>query len=182
MYTPVENRIGIQPIANSNAALPSTYQTGQSQFFGQAHPLGTKVKAYDPVYGEGEFIYLLGVASTVVGSLVTWNGNSSGTPTYQTTLAPSTANLDQPLAIAMSANVAGQFGWYQIDGNAVIATNGTLAAGPGPVYLAGSGQVTSTQANGKQVLNAINVTATGTPSAGLAVVEIHYPAAQGQTV
>ncbi len=181
-FTPIENRVGIQPIAQTNAALPSQYQTGQSQFFGQSHPLGTIIRAYDPVYGEGEFIYLLGVASTVVGSVVTWNGNTTGTPTYQTALAPATANLDQPLAVAMSANVAGQFGWYQISGNAVVATNGTLAAGPGPVYLAGSGQVTSTQANGKQVMNAQNVTATGTPSAGLAVVEIQRPYAQGQTV
>jgi hypothetical protein len=77
---------------------------------------------------------------------VTWNGNSTGTPTFQTTLAPSTANLAQPLAVAMGANVAGQYGWYQISGQAVVATNGTLAAGPAPVYLAGSGQVTSTGA------------------------------------
>lgn len=168
MYTPVENRLGIQPIAVSSAV--------------QNHPLGTKVKAYDPVYGEGEFIYLLGVVGTIVGSLVTWGGQSAGTPTLQTALAPSTANLDQPVAVAMSANVAGQFGWYQIDGNAVIATNGTLAAGPAPVYLAGTGQVTSTQAAGKQVVNAVNVTATGTPAANQAVVEIHYPFAQGQIV
>lgn len=167
-FTPLETRAGIQPIAVSSA--------------NQNHPLGTIIRAYDPTYGEGEFIYLLGVAATVVGSVVTWGGQSSGTPTFQTALAPSTANLDQPLAVAMSANVAGQYGWYQIGGNAVVATNGTLAAGPGPVYLAGSGQVTSTQANGKQVLNAVNVTATGTPAAGQAVVEINRPCAQGQIV
>jgi hypothetical protein len=142
-------------------------------------PLGTIVTAVDPTYGVGEFILLKGVASTVVGSVVTYNGNSSGTPTFQTTLAPSTANLAQPLAVAMSANVANQYGWYQISGQAVVATNGTLAAGPGPVYLAGSGQVTSTAAAGKQVLNAINVTATGTPAANQAVVEINRPFAQG---
>lgn len=144
--------------------------------------LGLIATAIDPVYGAGQFIYLLGVVSTVVGSVVTWDGASTGTPTYQTALAPSTAGLDQPLAVAMSANVAGQYGWYQIQGHAVMATNGTLAAGPGPVYLAGSGQVTSTQANGKQVLNARNDTATGTPSAGLAVVQINFPTAQGQAV
>jgi len=165
MFTPVENRLGIQAIANSSST--------------QQHPLGTIVKAYDPTYGEGEFIYLLGVAATVVGSVVTYNGQSSGTPTFQTALAPATANLDQPLAVAMSANLAGQYGWYQISGAAVMATNGTLAAGPAPVYLAGGGQVTSTAAAGKQVLNAQNVTATGTPAAGQAVVEINRPAAQG---
>lgn len=141
--------------------------------------LGSIAKAYDPTYGEGEFIYLVGVASTVVGSVVTYNGNTSGKPTWQTTLAPATANLGQPLAVAMSANVAGQFGWYQIAGNAVVATNGTLVAGPGKVYLAGSGQVSSSAVAGEEVVNAVNVTATGTPSAGLAVVEINRPFAQG---
>lgn len=166
-FTPTDNRLGVQPIATTSTA--------------QMHPLGTKVRAYDPTYGEAEFIYLLGVANTVVGSVVTWGGNSSGTPSFQTALAPSTANLAQPLAVAMSANVAGQYGWYQLEGQAVVATNGTLTAGS-PVYLAGSGQLTSTQANGKQVLNAVSVTATGTPAAGQAVVEIDRPFAQGQIV
>jgi hypothetical protein len=174
-YVFVDDGVGRPPIASTKTSF-----TGA----GRSTPwkLGDIVTAVDPTYGVGEFIYLLGVASTVVGSLVTWSGNSSGTPTYQTALAPSTAGLDQPVAVAMSANVANQYGWYQISGNAVVATNGTLAAGPGPVYLAGSGQVTSTQANGKQVMNAQNVTATGTPSAGLAVVAINRPFAQGQIV
>lgn len=175
-YTIMDSAVG-------RSLINSTKATGGTTA-GRSTPwkLGDIVTAVDPTYGVGEFIYLLGVASTVVGSLVTYNGNATGTPTYQTTLAPSTAGLAQPVAVAMAANVASQYGWYQIAGNAVIATNGTLAAGPGPIYLAGSGQVTSTQANGKQVLNAQNVTATGTPSAGLAVVEINRPFAQGQIV
>lgn len=149
----------------------------------QKLPLGTICRAFDDTtYGSGEFIYLKGVASTVVGSWVTWDGATAGSPTYQTVLAPSTAGLAQPLAVSMSANVASQFGWYQIRGQAVAATNGTLAAGPGPVYLAGTGQVTSTQANGKQVLNARNCTATGTPAANQAVIQIMDPIAQGQIV
>lgn len=143
------------------------------------HQLGTIIRAWDPIYGEGEFVYMLGVASTIAGSVVTYGGATTGTPTWQTTLAPATANLAQPLAVAMSANVASQFGWYHISGHAVCATNGTLAAGPGPVYLAGTGQLSSTAVAGKQVENAINVTATGTPAANQAVVEIQRPAAQG---
>lgn len=164
-YTIQDPIMGMQPIAVTDTV--------------KNHALGTIVRATDPTYGGGEFVYLLGVASTVVGSVVTYNGNSSGTPTYQTALAPATANLAQPLAISMSANVAGQFGWYQIAGTAVAATNGTLAAGPAPVYLSGSGQLSSTAVAGKQMLNAINVTATGTPAAGQAVVEIDRPFAQG---
>lgn len=185
-----EPSLGLTPIAataaaptttvNSSTAAAGTIGTTRGPA-GASTPgrLGAIAKAYDPTYGEGEFIYLLGVASTVVGSVVTWNGATSGKPNYQTALAAATAQQGQPLAVAMSANVAGQFGWYQITGQAVVATNGTLAAGPGKVYLAGSGQVTSTAAAGAEVLNAINVTATGTPSAGLAIVSIDRPFAQG---
>jgi hypothetical protein len=165
-YTITETRIVNQKIGDTSATQADI-------------PLGTIVRAKDPTYGEGEFIYLLGVASTVVGSVVTWDGASSGTPTYQTALAPATANLAQPVAVSMSANVAAQFGWYQLSGNAVVATNGTLAAGPGPVYLAGSGQVSSTAVAGKQMLNARNCTATGTPASNQAVVQIDRPCAQG---
>lgn len=166
-------------VNTATAAAGTIFSTPGSAGRSTPGRLGSIAKAYDPTYGEGEFIYLLGVASTVVGSVVTWNGNTSGKPSYQTALAPATANLGQPLAVAMSANVAGSYGWYQVSGQAVVATNGTLAAGPAKVYLAGSGQLTSTPAAGMEVLNAINVTATGTPSAGLAVVEIDRAFAQG---
>lgn len=189
-----EPSLGLTPIA-ATAAAPTTTVNTATVAAGTIHStngpagnstpgrLGAIAKAYDPTYGEGEFIYLLGVASTVVGSVVTWNGATSGKPQFQTALAAvATATKGAPLAVAMSANVAGQFGWYQISGQAVMATNGTLAAGPGQVFLAGSGQVTSTQAAGAQVVNAYNVTATGTPAAGLAVVSIDRPFAQGQIV
>ncbi len=167
-YTITNPQSGFQPIVVTDTV--------------QNHALGTTVRGSDPVYGSGEFIYLLGVASTVAGSVVVWNGNSTGTPTYQTALAAATAGQARPLAVAMSANVAAQYGWYQISGQAVCVTNGTLAAGPAAVYLAGAGALTSTQANGAQVLGAINVTATGTPAANRAVVEINAPHAQGQAV
>jgi hypothetical protein len=167
-FTPVENMLGIQPLGLSSTT--------------QNHDLGTVIRARDPIYGQGEFIYLKGVASTIVGSVVTWGGVATGTPTFQTTLAPATANLGQPIAVAMSANLAAAYGWYQISGQAVVATNGTLAAGPGKLFLAGTGQLTSTQGNGLEVNNAINVTATGTPAANQAVIEINRPFAQGQAV
>lgn len=165
-YTFIDSTLGLQPIATTDTV--------------QNHKLGLIMKAEDPIYGAGEFIYLKGVVATVVGTLVVYDGAATGTPTYQTALCPSTAGLAQPVAVAMSANVANQYGWYQIAGSAVMATNGTLAAGPGPVYIGSAGNVTSTQANGKQILNARNDTATGTPAANQAVVQINRPFAQGQ--
>jgi hypothetical protein len=184
MYTPVESRFGVQPIAFSSA--PNTIlQSGQSPFANQEHPLGTIIRAYDGVYGEGEFIYLLGVVSTVVGSLVVWAGSTgtipAGVPTFQTALCPATANLGQPVAVAMSANVAGQWGWYQITGNAVVAENGTFTAGAA-VFLtsATAGVVTTSVAAGKQIMNARSVIADGQPAAGFGVMYIDRPFVEGQ--
>lgn len=171
-WIPVENREGIQPIQTTNAALPSQYQVGQSQLFGQAHPLGTIVRAYDATLGEGEFIYLAGVASTVVGSLVTYN-NSAGT----TALATNTAKQGNPVAVAMSANVANQFGWYQIGGVATIAKNATKISPNNKIAVSStSGQVVGGSVAGAAVFNAISVNAATVASAtGTVLVQIDRP-------
>lgn len=92
--------IGAQPIADTSTT--------------KNHPLGTIVRADDPTLGQGEFIYLKGVASTVVGSIVNYDDD------FQTGLDTSAVSgPSRPLAVAMSANVASQYGWYQISGLAV---------------------------------------------------------------
>jgi hypothetical protein len=101
----VHSIAGAQPIANTETV--------------QKHPLGTIVLATDPIFGQGEFIYLLGVTGTLTGFMVTYNAT-----TYQTTLSPTAAPTapynGNSVAVAMSANVGSQFGWYQITGLAVI--------------------------------------------------------------
>lgn len=78
----------------------------------QRHALGTLVTAIDPVYGVGEFIYLKGATSTAVGSWVSFLEDD-----WTTVLLA--ANAVGRVAVAMSANVADQYGWYQIKGKAV---------------------------------------------------------------
>src|ERR1700733_3086848 len=90
---------GLPPIASTTVATTGITQGATTVYPATAVTrtpgarAGLIVSATDPTYGAGMFIYLLGVASTVVGSVVTWDGASSGTPTYQTALAPSTAGL-----------------------------------------------------------------------------------------
>ena len=43
------------------------------------HPLGTIIQAQDPDYGNAEFIYLLGVASTVARNAVIYNPDDFST-------------------------------------------------------------------------------------------------------
>jgi hypothetical protein len=162
MYTVQENSLLGQPIGDT--------------LITKKHALGTIVRAKDPIYGAGEFIYLAGVASTLVGSLVTYDENL-GT----TALAPATGAASGPVAVAMSANVAGQYGWYQIAGAAAVKAPNAMVPGANVFMLAATpGSVDDTAVAGEQVLNAVVSTTTGTPSAGLAIVQINRPFIQGQ--
>lgn len=139
------------------------------------HPLGMCVLAKDPTFGGGEFIYLKGVASTVVGSLVDYDQNLA-----TTALAPATGGVG-PVAVAMSANVANQFGWYQVCGAAAVKAPNAMTAGADVFMLAATpGSVDDAAVAGEQILNAKVSTTTGTPSTGLAVIQINRPFHQGQ--
>jgi len=143
----------------------------------QNHALGTIVQATDSTYGGGEFIYLKGVDSTVVGSLVNYD-----TYLATTTLAPATGGIGS-VAVAMSANVKNKYGWYQIQGVAAVKAPNAMTAGSNVYMLAATpGSVDDSQVNGEQVLNAQVTTTTGTPSTGLALIEINRPFLQGQIV
>jgi hypothetical protein len=100
----------------------------------QKHPLGTIVRAVDPTYGEGEFIYLIGVASTTVGALVTYNVS------HQTALATSAVGTANPHAVAMSACVASEYGWYQISGLAVVSKANTTSFAASAALASASGE------------------------------------------
>lgn len=129
--------IGHQPIANTETTAK--------------HALGTLITATDPTYGNAEFIYMLGVGSTVVGSLVTYNAT-----TWQTTLTPTdTSGNGKPVAVAMSANVASQYGWYQVSGLAVIKKTAVAVTPQVAVFVSGTaGRIYVTDSAGKQILGA----------------------------
>lgn len=132
------------------------------------HPLGTRVKAVDPTYGDGEFVYLNGVASTVIGSWVTYNLDDGTTNLLA-------ANAIGPVAVAMSANVASQYGWYQVYGKAVGKALASYADN-GLVYAtATAGSIDDAVVAGDRVKLAKGASAVDTPSTGFAEFEIEYP-------
>jgi hypothetical protein len=141
----------------------------------QNHPLGTTVQGFDSTYGHGEFIYLKGIGSTVVGSWVDYDV-ALGT----TALSPATTGVG-PMAVAMSANVVNQYGWYQISGVAAGRAPNAMTVGADVHMLAATpGSVDDAAVAGEQVLNAKVTTTTGTPSSGLALFMIQRPFHQGQ--
>lgn len=120
----------------------------------QAFPLGTIITAVDPEYGEAEFMYLKGVANTVVGDIVIYDLFAK-----TTTRCPATGGIG-PIAVAMSANVASQYGWYQISGAAVIRANAAISAGA-VLYMAATGAVDDAVVAGEDLKSAISLTAAG---------------------
>jgi hypothetical protein len=80
MWIPVEPlNVAYGPATPSTAAVPQNLSTnyGGPRLMEtdtvQNFPFGFRVRAFDPILGFGEFIYLQGVASTVAGSAVTYN-------------------------------------------------------------------------------------------------------------
>jgi hypothetical protein len=156
-YQPTESRVIPQAIADTSTT--------------QKLPLGTRVRAIDPTYGEGSFIYLQGVANTAVGSWVTYNRETGATAL----IAP---NAIGPVAVAMSANVASQYGWYQTDGlgNASAAD----VADSGKVYIdTAAGRCDDAVVTGDRVQGAKWASADDTAT-GLALVQITSPSVNDQ--
>lgn len=160
-----DNRLGLQSITETSTT--------------KQHELGTIVRARDTTpggQGEGEFIYLLGVASTVVGSMVVYN-----LLTHQTTLAAVTAATSTPVAFAMSANVASQYGWYQISGMTYALKTAVKVAPGSKIYQSGTaGRIMSTSVAGKAILGATGAPAATVASAtSTALIHINRPHSQG---
>jgi hypothetical protein len=100
------------------AAHPQHLSTGRPQAISatsttQNYDLGTRVRAVDPVLGEAEFVYCVGVASTAAYEVIQIN------PDFTTTRAAG-GTIKGFAGIAQSANVAGQYGWYLVKGRGLV--------------------------------------------------------------
>lgn len=162
-WVPCSNQLGIQPIADTSTT--------------QQNVLGEVVKARHETYGVGEFIYLLGVTSTVVGSLVRYWAT-----TYQTTLITATAVQVGPVAVAMSANVGSQYGWYQIEGLAVVKKTAIAFTPQVAIYISGTaGRVKAVASAGLQIVGARTANlATVASATSTITVLINRPHCQSQ--
>ena len=179
-YTFAEAQSGLLQIANIDTGVTSA--SGVSSGSTSVIPtppnvLGKIVRADDPTYGEGEFILLLGVAGTEVGSVVKYNAT-----TYQTVLVTNTASQDVPVAVAMSANLAGTFGWYQVSGNAVIKKTAVAVSPQVTLFLSGTaGRVKVLASAGLQVVAARSANlATIGATVSTVTVTINRPHLQSQ--
>jgi hypothetical protein len=137
----------------------------------QNHPLGIKRRAVDfgtNANGEGEFIYVVGVADGAAGSWVKILEDG-----YTTSLLAQ--NDIGKVGILMAALVASTYGWAQVRGKAVgKALTGYLDNAL--VYATGTpGSVDDTAVAGDRVKNAIGASALDGPASGMAEFEIDDP-------
>jgi hypothetical protein len=158
-YKITDLRTGAQPIEETSTT--------------KKHDLGETIEGIDPLYGEGRFIYLLGVASTAVGDAVVYAAT-----TFQTTRAVLASR--GAVAIAMSANVAGQYGWYQVLGLAPTKALTAVVAETAAQLTATDGSLDDTTTATRFVDGAVWKTADGTPAAGLALLQLSFPSANGR--
>jgi hypothetical protein len=151
-FQPTSSFMGLQPINKTSDI--------------QMHPLGTVIRARDVTYGEGEFIYLLGVASTATGDAVCYNSKTGVTVRAVAAGATSIGAF----GIAMADTIAGLYGWYQISGAGPINA-ATTAANTQAFLTSTAGQIDDT---GSGVVSGLTITAA--TSAGFATVQIDRPA------
>lgn len=93
------------------------------------------------------YVYLKGVASTVVGSAVTYNSSFAS--------ALSVTGARGPVAFSMSANTAATtFSWYLVEGVCNADFAGAAVAGA-KLYSASTGKVDDAVVAGDQITNAV---------------------------
>lgn len=132
--------------------------------------VGLRVQAWDSTYGACEFIYLKGLASTAAGDVVIYDENAN-------TTTRGVAGSRGPVAVAMSANVANQYGWYMISGSIQVNTAANTVVAGGPCYWTGAaGALDDAVVAGDKIDGMTFKSANAT---GTALVQLDRPAASG---
>jgi hypothetical protein len=156
-FRPTGQTMGLQPINETSTT--------------QKHPLGMVVEATDTTYGTGSFVYLKGVASTDAGDLVCYDQKNGDTVR---TIAGDPGVVG-PCAVSMSANVASQYGWYQIAGAGPV--KGATVLTDVAMYLTSTaGQVDDTVVAGSKIDGMSSRAAT---SGGFVTVQLDHPSVTG---
>jgi hypothetical protein len=167
---------------NVNAALYVPTTTTALPF-----PTGFVIRGLDQALGGGEFIFGKCSEALLAGDVVeltTVFTSGNGLVTAQKWRA-TTASIGQQLGVAMAALSSGNFGFFQVQGNAIVNSNGVTAAGDRAFWQA-NGVVSTTLVAGKQALgmnamSAANATVTGYGAIGAtkSVYMLQRPFGQG---
>lgn len=163
-YTPVEPYLGARPIQNFfNPAddVPAALGLGAPVL---AMPNGITIKAFDPFFGGGEFMYVRANgtinAFEVVQLAPAFNAGENRYR-FEATQCATAANTGRMVGVAMRAMTAGQYGWVCVGGLFPVSTAASIAAGTAIGISATTAGLAAANSAGRQILNA-NVAAPAT--------------------
>lgn len=137
---------------------------------------GTILKAIDPWWGAGEFMYVRANGAIRAFGVVVVTPTFDSTENryrYEATEVPNTANLGRSLGVSLRALTAGQYGWVCVGGVFPVNCNASVAADT-TFGIAAAGQGGANSA-GKQILNARVVAAGSTTVAKSCRVTANSP-------
>jgi hypothetical protein len=119
------------------------------------------IRGYDAALGGGEFAFAQASGTIAAGTVCQFNQSLVGGSIINSAAAwAGTANSGDVIGVAVSAMTVGQWGWFQISGNAIATCQGAPVAG-NPVYWQAAGVVSPTLVAGKQLLGSKFATAPG---------------------
>jgi hypothetical protein len=153
----IEPQIGLQRIVDVSTV--------------QMHPLGTIRKAKDAGSnnnGEGEFMYVKGVANGARGAMVTIAEDDYSTAL----LAPDAIGQ---VGVLMADLTAGTFGWAQISGKAVAKVGAGYVDNALVYATATAGTSDDAAVAGDRVKRARGASAIDVPETGMAEIELGRP-------
>jgi hypothetical protein len=184
-FAAYDTLIGAVDLSQTDSAGPGPLNLVAGSGSGRANFYNEELRGYDPALGAGTFVYAKYSGTIAAGVVVELTPSlANGVVINSATAWAGTANTGRPLAVSLSAGVAGQYGWFQIQGNAIATVSGAPAAG-NPVYWQAAGVPSPTPVAGKQMLNAQFQTAVSQTvgntalSASQAVIFLNRPSAQG---
>jgi hypothetical protein len=191
-YIVADNELGFVDLYAVDTVGPGALKLGPgTATYGRLEAPGMELRGVDLVLGGGKFMFVQAAGTIAAGGvceLTVTNVNSGARMDVSAQAWAGTANSAKPLAVALSAMTAGQWGWVQTEGIAVANTNGTVAAGDKQSWQA-SGVISSTIVAGKCVLNALAASANGatygsgsgavTLSSTQSLILLNHPHAQG---
>lgn len=158
------------------------YQVETTETF----PTGTIVRGMDLNLGGGEFMYVRAAAAIPAGSMVELTSAlASGKLTTKAQIWQAAAALTKNLGVALVALETDEYGWIQVQGNAIVTVSGSVVVGERAFWQA-NGVVSSTGVNGRQALGvhavAVHNAVIGAAAigSGFAVYSLQRPFSQGQ--
>ncbi len=136
-----------------------------------ALPVGTIVRAVDPLLGEGEFIYLPTTASITQFNLTSWVANIVSAK-YTNVRAVSGAVLGTMFGVAQATGAAASFGWFQISGVSKVLKTAVIVSVNKPVAVSTTaGRIRQIASAGRGIVGMVaNGTGAATNSAASAAL------------